>query len=156
MPRKTKQETISLAAAILGRKGGSQNTEAQKKAHSEVGKKTIAIALSALTGETPEETKALRRAAQMTIPEKERISRAAHAVKARWSRREAPGMSNDEFRKLTGDLTAQEIADAIGVSYSKVISWRRKSNPVRITVEDAEKVRAYMLTREHADRGTGK
>lgn len=121
MPRKSKAETLSIAAALMGKKGGSMNTEAQKTAHSTAGKKNIIAANASLTGNTPEETWELRHKAQYTIPEADRKARARTAVTARWGKREA-GMSNEAFRELTAHLTAQEIADGIGATAAKVSS----------------------------------
>ena len=134
------------------------NTEAQIRAHSEAGKKNIVFAHAALNGLSPEESKKLRRAAQLTIPEADRKARASAAVKARWAKRDRtsePGMDNAEFRKLTSRWTATEIAEGIGVGYSRVVSWRRLANPVRIGAEDAKRIRAFVQEREHSDRLPG-
>ena len=149
MGRKPSDKTISLAAAIMGKKGGSMNTEAQKRARSESGKKNVLLAHAALHGNSSEETKTLYRAAQLTIPEAERKSRASAAGKLRWSNREPPGMTNDEFRLLAARFTAKELAAGLGVSYAKVLTWRRMVNPIRINAEDAKRIRAWVDA--HAD-----
>lgn len=153
MGRKTSNKTLSLAAALLGKKGGSMNTEAQKKAHSETGKKTIKYAHAALTGKTSEETRQLHRDAQMTIPEGDRKTRARNAVAARWAKREA-GMSNDEFREIAAAFTAKELAAGLGVSYGKVLTWRRKVNPIRINAEDAKRIRAWIKVQGREGAGS--
>ena len=140
MRYKNKDDALRLAAAILGKKGGSMRTEKQFSAHSACGKKNILKANAALTGSTPEETKMIRRSVQLSIPEADRIVRAKNAVTARWkSRPEA--MSSDEFRERTSGKTAAEIADMLGVTAVKVSSWRRSTKPVRIVESDAETIR---------------
>lgn len=133
---KRKDDAIRLAAAILGKKGGSMRTEKQTAAHRE----SIAKANAALTGATPEETAKIRSSIQMQIPEAKRIARAKNAVTARWkSRPEA--MSADEFRGLTAGLTAAKIAELLGITVAKVNSWRRAVKPVTIREEDAANIR---------------
>lgn len=144
MGRKVSDKTLSAAAALLGRKGGSRNTEAQRKAHSEA----VRLANAALTGKTPEETRALRRAAQMKVPAEKRSANASVAGKRRWSNREKPDMSNDEFRELVGAFTAKEIAEGVGVSYAKVLTWRRKANPIPIKNADAARIREWVAAQK--------
>ena len=153
MPRKSKDKAISLAASIMGKKGGSMRTEKQQNARSV----NLRKARSVLALLPDKERQELRRAAQLTIPEADRKARAAAAVKARWAKRDAEaghGMDHAEFRRLTDGMTAQEIADAVGVTYSKVVSWRRRSNPVKIGAEDAGRIRAW--AGKHADLQTEK
>ena len=141
MPRKSKDKAISLAASIMGKKGGSMRTEKQHAAHVENARRLNDC-------DVPERN----RKAALMIPEADRKARAAAAVKARWAKRDAeagPGMNQAEFRRLTDGMTAQEIADAVGVTYSKVVSWRRRSNPVKIGAEDAGRIRAW--AGKHAD-----
>lgn len=129
---KKNSDAIRLAASIMGRIGGSRNTEAQKAAR----QRGIDAIRALGNTQTAEE----RRAAQMQLPEEVRIDRAKKAVTARWERqREA--MSTDEFRELTSGMTAAAIAEALGMSASKVSSWRRKINPVRIMEQDADLIR---------------
>ena len=141
MARKSKAATLSLAASILGKKGGSMRTEKQHAAHVENARKLNDCDVSERN----------RRAA-LAIPEDDRKSRARAAVAARWAKRDAetgPGMDQSEFRRLTTGMTAAAIADALGVTYSKVVSWRRRSNPVKIGEADAKRIRAWADA--HAD-----
>ena len=154
MPRKNKTQTISLAASIMGKKGG-QSRSAKKVAAAQ---ENIQKALRMLTADDRKGTFEARRAAQLTIPEADRKARAVAAVRARWAKRDRtsePGMDNAEFRKLTSRWTATEIAEGIGVGYSRVVSWRRLANPVRIGAEDAKRIRAFVQEREHSDRLPG-
>jgi len=154
MSKKSKAETLSLAASIMGKKGGSMRTDKQQNARSVNLKK----ARNVLDSMPSEERHELKRAAQLTIPEADRKARAVAAVRARWAKRDRtsePGMDNAEFRKLTSRWTATEIAEGIGVGYSRVVSWRRLANPVRIGAEDAKRIRAFVQEREHSDRLPG-
>jgi len=147
MPKKSKAETLSLAASIMGKKGGSMRTEKQHAAH-------VANARKLNDCDVSERN----RNAALTIPEADRKARAVAAVRARWAKRDRtsePGMDNAEFRKLTSRWTATEIAEGIGVGYSRVVSWRRLANPVRIGAEDAKRIRAFVQEREHSDRLPG-
>ena len=135
----TVKKRISIAAAILGHKGGSRNTEAQKEAH----KKSIQIARTYLTPEMLKGTPESRRAAQLTIPEEKRRERSSKAGKLRWSKRPAPAMTQEELALLTAGMTAKQIAETFGVSYGKVLSWRRKANLVGINEADAKKIREW-------------
>ena len=142
MGRKTSNKTLSLAAALLGKKGGSMNTEKQHTAHVEAARKLNSGDVSPRN----------RKAAQ-TIPEDDRKTRARNAVAARWAKRDA-GMSNDEFREIAAQFTAKELAAGLGVSYGKVLTWRRKVNPIRINAEDAKRIRAWIKVQGREGAGS--
>ena len=148
MPRLSDEEILKRATSIMGKRGGRSRSEKKVAAVTE----NIKKANAALTGETPEETRQIRREKQLQRNPEEMSATNRKAVAARWGEREA-GMSNEEFRELCAEFTAQEIADAIDVPYNRVITWRRKVKPVLITVEDAKKIRKMVEKAQRARTG---
>ena len=97
------------------------------------------------------QSRALRRAAAAKVSPEVRRECGKKGMAARWAKYkpdENVGMTNDEFRTLLADMTAQQIADALGITYAKVLTWRRKANPIRIGIEDAAKIRALAESRK--------
>lgn len=78
-----------------------------------------------------------------------------NAVNIRWTRFHADcgKMSNAEFRALTRQWTAHELAAMIGVTYGNIIGWRRLSHPVMIPDRIADRI-IYIHARENMRTAT--
>ncbi len=94
--------------------------------------KLIYAAILALSSDERKRERRVRQLAQFNVDEEELQRRGTNAVKARWQRYPCGMMTSQEFRELSSPWSATELAYIFGITKSRIIAYRRKSQPCRI------------------------
>lgn len=97
-------------------------------------------AILALSVEARKEELKRRRLARLKTDDLLVQANVRKAIAARWDAYECDLMSNEEFRKLSAPWEAEELAELLGTTKSRITAYRRKKQTRRVPNEIARKL----------------